>query len=132
MEIAEAREKRHKTDSFVSTEINNSSSSRAGRDLRLPARGETPLLMLDRWRKLHDELYDPVSGFDISKVCVFYYIGVREAKDCVRLDWVLMICFVVLRFFVRSFFVFLFFVFLSFFSYHLFKLGNESGMKILD
>lgn len=38
------------------------------RDNRLPARGETPLLMLDRWRKLHDELYDSVTGFDITKV----------------------------------------------------------------
>lgn len=37
-------------------------------DARMPARGETPLLMLDRWRKLHDELYDRATGFDISKV----------------------------------------------------------------
>lgn len=38
-------------------------------DSRLPARGETPLLMLDRWRKLHDELYDSVTGtFDVTKV----------------------------------------------------------------
>lgn len=37
-------------------------------DSRLPARGETPLLMLDRWRKLHDELYDGDTGFDITKV----------------------------------------------------------------
>lgn len=30
--------------------------------------------MLDRWRKLHDELYDSVKGFDITKV--------RQTKDC--------------------------------------------------
>lgn len=35
----------------------------------VPAHGETPLLMLDRWRELHDELYDEVTGFfDITKV----------------------------------------------------------------
>lgn len=78
MEIAEAREKRHKTDTFLSNEANSSFSSRTGRDLRLPARGETPLLMLDRWRKLHDELFDSVTGFDISKVCFLLHRNGEE------------------------------------------------------
>ena len=65
MEIAEAREKRHLSEACVSSET---TTSRTSRDSRLPARGETPLLMLDRWRKLHDELYDSVTGFDITKV----------------------------------------------------------------
>lgn len=65
VEIAEAREKRHKSDGLISAD---NSLSRTCRDTRLPARGETPLLMLDRWRKLHDELYDSATGFDISKV----------------------------------------------------------------
>lgn len=33
-----------------------------------PAMGETPLLMLDRWRELRDELYDEATGFDVTKV----------------------------------------------------------------
>lgn len=68
MEIAEAREKRHKSDACLSSET---PAARTCRDSRLPARGETPLLMLDRWRKLHDELYDSTTGFDITKVDVF-------------------------------------------------------------
>lgn len=112
MEIAEAREKRHKTDTFLSSEANSSSSSRTGRDSRLPARGETPLLMLDRWRKLHDELYDPVTGFDISKVCcadtvsLLHQYGGSEGR--VMLDWILVHCFVILMCFVRGVFSFYF------------------------
>jgi inositol-hexakisphosphate/diphosphoinositol-pentakisphosphate 1-kinase len=34
-----------------------------------PARGETLLLMLDRWRTLHRELYnEKKGGFDITKI----------------------------------------------------------------
>lgn len=54
-------------------------------DSRLPARGETPLLMLDRWRKLHDELYDSVTGFDITKVritCSFGSLIRARLKPC--------------------------------------------------
>ncbi|CAM9409508.1 unnamed protein product, partial [Laminaria digitata] len=75
VEIAEAREKRHLSEACLSAET---TISRTSRDSRLPARGETPLLMLDRWRKLHDELYDSVTGFDITKI--------PDVHDNVRYD----------------------------------------------
>lgn len=78
VEIAEAREKRSRSDADCINGSNNDHEScppgeiptwsRICRDSKLPARGETPLLMLDRWRKLHDELYDSGTGFDITKV----------------------------------------------------------------
>lgn len=42
-----------------------------GRPRGVPARGETPLLMLDRWQELHDELYNEDTGFDITKARYF-------------------------------------------------------------
>ncbi|CAM9583380.1 unnamed protein product [Discosporangium mesarthrocarpum] len=44
----------------------------------MPAQGETPLLMLHRWQKLHKELYDPSSGFDVTKI--------PDVHDNVRYD----------------------------------------------
>lgn len=70
VERAEAREKERKLQK--QQQLNDDDgccqNQPTSRDSRLPARGETPLLMLDRWRKLHDELYDSVNGFDITKV----------------------------------------------------------------
>lgn len=74
VERAEAREKERKQQKQQQHQQQNDDDDAAchnqptSRDNRLPARGETPLLMLDRWRKLHNELYDSVTGFDITKV----------------------------------------------------------------
>ncbi|CAM9730098.1 unnamed protein product [Pylaiella littoralis] len=63
VERAEAREKEKRLQKQQSE-----TSLPTSRDSRLPSRGETPLLMLDRWRKLHDELHDSATGFDITKI----------------------------------------------------------------
>ncbi|CAM9365448.1 unnamed protein product, partial [Scytosiphon promiscuus] len=62
VERAEAREKEKRR------KLQQQSENATCRDSTLPARGETPLLMQDRWRKLHDELYDSTTGFDITKI----------------------------------------------------------------
>lgn len=73
MEKAEAREKEKKLQKLQQSNdachLPATSKDRwDSKDNKLPVRGETPLLMHDRWRKLHDELYDSATGFDITKV----------------------------------------------------------------
>lgn len=50
-----------------------------GGDGSAPAMGETPLLMLDRWRELRDELYDEATGFDITKVSIMIELTAAAA-----------------------------------------------------
>ncbi|CAN0345347.1 unnamed protein product, partial [Ectocarpus fasciculatus] len=84
VEKAEAREKERKLRKLLQESSDACDLPATGRDRwdskdnKLPVRGETPLLMHDRWRKLHDELYDSATGFDITTI--------PDVHDNVRYD----------------------------------------------